>query len=71
MKVLTPTQAQFNALNGYQKGLSKLLFAKDGNNNWIVGKEVLNDVNFLQIKPQLLELSEIDFIKPEITQENL
>jgi hypothetical protein len=67
MKVLTPTQAQFNALNGYQKGSSELLFVKDKFDNWIVGKEVLSDVNFLEIKPQLLELSEIDF-EPKETE---
>jgi phage terminase large subunit len=32
MKVLTPTQAQFNALNGYQKGLSNKQIADIINN---------------------------------------
>ena len=65
MKVLKATQAQYEALNGYANKASKLLFIQDKFNNWIVGKEVLNDVNFLEIKPQLLELSEIDFVPKE------
>lgn len=62
MIVLKATQAQHEALNGYVFGVNVLNFAKDGNNNWIVGKEVLSDANFADIKPQLLELEEIDFI---------
>jgi len=65
MKVLKANESQYNLLNGYKNGNNILLFEKDNNENWIVGKEVLNDVNFLEIKPQLLELTEIDFIPKE------
>jgi len=65
MKVLTPTQAQYDSLNGYTKGANTLKFVKDGNNNWIVGKEVVHNGNFLEIRAQLLELAEIDFIPKE------
>jgi hypothetical protein len=65
MEVLKATQAQYEALNGYTNKASQLIFIQDKFNNWIVGKEVLNDVNFLEIKPQLLELSEIDFVPKE------
>jgi hypothetical protein len=65
MKVLKANESQYNLLNGYKNGNNILLFEKDNNENWIVGKEVLNDVNFLEIKPQLLELSEIDFVPKE------
>jgi hypothetical protein len=67
MKVLKANESQYNLLNGYKNGNNILLFEKDKFNNWIVGKEVLNDVNFLEIKPQLLELSEIDF-QPKETE---
>jgi len=53
MKVLTPTNQEYISLNGYKKERSELLFVKDGNNNWIVGLEVLNDINFLEIYDQL------------------
>jgi hypothetical protein len=65
IKVLKATQSQYEALNGYTNKASQLLFIQDKFNNWIVGKEVLNDVNFSEIKPQLLELSEIDFVPKE------
>jgi hypothetical protein len=66
MKVLKATKTQYNSLNGYEKGLSKLEFAKDVNDNWIVGLEVLEDENFAEIKEQLSKLTQIEFIEPII-----
>jgi hypothetical protein len=66
MKVLKATKTQYNSLNGYENGLSKLEFAKDINDNWIVGIEVLNDKNFEAIHPQLNELTQIEYIEPKI-----
>ena len=66
MKVLKATKTQYNSLNGFQNGLSKLEFAKDGNDNWIVGLEVLNDNNFAEIRTQLKELTQIEYIEPKI-----
>ena len=66
MLVLKANTAQYNALNGYENELSKLQFAKDGNDNWIVGLEVLNDNNFAEIRTQLNELTQIEFIEPII-----
>ncbi len=64
MKVLKATKTQYNSLNGYENGLSKLEFAKDINDNWIVGLEVLEDENFAEIRTQLNELTQIEFIEP-------
>jgi hypothetical protein len=66
MKVLKATKTQYNSLNGYENGLSKLEFAKDINDNWIVGLEVLDDENFAEIKEQLSKLTQIEFIEPII-----
>jgi len=66
MKVLKATKTQYNSLNGYENGLSRLEFAKDINDNWIVGLEVLEDENFIEIKEQLLKLTVIEFIEPII-----
>jgi hypothetical protein len=66
MKVLKATKTQYNSLNGYENGLSKLEFAKDVNDNWIVGLEVLEDNNFAEIKEQLSKLTQIEFIEPII-----
>ena len=67
MKVLKATKTQYNSLNGYENGLSRLEFAKDGNDNWIVGLEVLSDNNFAEIKEQLLKLTQIEYVENEQT----
>ena len=62
MIVLKATQAQFDALDGYRNGDNLLKFAKDGNNNWIVGTAVLDDPAFAAIHDQLNELERIEYV---------
>lgn len=64
MKVLRATQAQYDALDGYSVGQNLLKFAKDGNDNWIVGTNVLQDPAFSAIHAQLKELEIIDYVPP-------
>ena len=59
--VLTPTEEQYNALNGYKHNNSELLFVKDGSGKWIVGLEVLNDPNFAEIHNDLEQLERIEY----------
>jgi hypothetical protein len=59
--VLTPTEEQYNALNGYKHNSSELLFVKDGSDKWIVGLEVLNDPNFAEIRNDLEQLERIEY----------
>ena len=66
MKVLKANKTQYNQLNGYEIGVSKLEFVKDGADNWIVGLDVIHNGNFLDIREQLLELEEIEYIEPLI-----
>lgn len=66
MLVLKANQTQYDQLNGYEIGVSKLEFVKDGNNNWIVGLDVIHNGNFLGIRNELLELEEIEYIQPII-----
>jgi len=66
MKVLKATKTQYNSLNGYENGLSRLEFAKDVNDNWIVGLEVLSDNNFAEIQEQLSKLTQIEYVEPII-----
>lgn len=66
MVVLKATLAQYSELNGFENGLSILQFAKDGNDNWIVGIEVLTDPDFEAIRPQLNQLTQIEYIEPKI-----
>jgi hypothetical protein len=69
MIVLKATKTQYNSLNGFQNGISKLEFAKDINDNWVVGLEVLEDKNFAEIKEQLSKLTQIEFIEPILKNE--
>ena len=59
--VLTPTEEQYNALNGYRHKSSELLFVKDGSDRWIVGLQVLNDPNFSEIHNDLEQLERIEY----------
>ena len=61
MIVLHPNTEQYNALNGYTKKSSKLEFVKDGSDRWIVGLEVLDDYNFVEIHDQLDALERIEY----------
>jgi len=62
MIVLKATQTQFDALDGYKNGDNLLKFAKDGNDNWIVGLQVLDDSAFEPIHDQLNELERIEYV---------
>ena len=61
MIVLHPNAQQYNALNGYKYKSSELLFVKDGSDRWIVGLQVLDDINFAEIHSQLDELERIEY----------
>lgn len=62
MIVLKATQAQFDALDGYRNGDNLLKFAKDGDDNWIIGLSVLNDPAFAEIHDALNELERIEYV---------
>jgi hypothetical protein len=64
MLVLKANQTQYSKLNGYEIGVSKLEFVKDGEDNWIVGLEVIDNGNFLAIRNDLLKLQQIEYIQP-------
>ena len=64
MIVLHPTDEQYTALNGYQYESSELLFVKDGSDRWIVGLQVLDDLNFAEIHDQLEQLQRIEYTPP-------
>ena len=66
MIVLKATLAQKQKLEGFYKNEAQLQFIEDGNKNWVVNLEVLNDNNFAEIKEQLSKLTQIEFIEPKI-----
>ena len=62
MIVLKATQTQYDALDGYQNGNNLLKFAKDGNDNWIVGTAGLTNSAFAEIHNQLSNLEQLDSV---------
>lgn len=62
MIVLKANGKQFNSLEGFRNGDNLLKFAKDANNNWIVGLEVLEDSAFVKIHDELNELERIEYV---------
>ena len=68
MIVLKATQAQYDALEGYQNGNNLLKFAKDGNDNWIVGIAVLTNSAFSEIHTQLNNLEQIEYVPVPIEE---
>jgi hypothetical protein len=70
MIVLKATKKQYNKLNGFQFENSVLRFEQNENNDYIVSYAVLEDDNFLEIRQQLLELKQIEFIEPIIKEIN-
>ena len=67
MEVLKVNTAQYEALNGFTNGNSHISFIQDANDNCIIGKEVLTDDEFLEIRNQLEELEVITY-NPKITE---
>jgi hypothetical protein len=61
MDVLKANQEQFSNLEGFSNGNSYIKFTQDANDNYIIGKEVLTDNLFLEIRNQLEELEVINY----------
>ena len=61
MIVLHPNNKQYKDLNGYKYKSSELVFVKDGSDRYIVGLQVLDDVNFAAIHDQLNQLERIEY----------
>ena len=65
MKVLKATTKQAAELSGSYANGAELRFVKDGNDNNIVGLEVLTDEAFIAIRTQLEALPQIEYVKPK------
>ena len=68
MKVLKATQEQADKLNGEYLNGSIISFEIDANNNFVVSENILNDDDFIEIRPTLLTLPLIEY-KPIETNE--
>jgi hypothetical protein len=65
MEVLTANTAQYENLEGFSNGNSHIKFIKDADDNNIIGKEVLNDYKFFEIRDSLKELQVISYNSKE------
>lgn len=68
MIVLHANNEQYKNLNGYRNDCYAIEFVKDGLDRWIINLEVLKDPNFIEIKEQLNELEQIEYV-PVVEEE--
>ena len=61
MEVLKASLEQFSNLEGFSNGNSYIKFTQDADDNYIIGKEVLTDDKFLEIRNQLEQLEVIPY----------
>ena len=61
MKVLKANTQQYEDLQGFANGNHIIDFSSDADDNYIIGKEVLTDDKFLEIRNQLKQLEVIPY----------
>lgn len=64
MTVLSATQEQFDNLNGYANGIHILRFSTDGSGGHVLGLNVLTDIAFIGVLPQLQQLTPVEYTPP-------
>ena len=65
MEVLVANTQQYRALQGFANGNHIIDFSLDADDNYIIGKEVLTDDKFLEIRNQLKQLEIIPYNQKE------
>jgi len=61
MKVLKANTQQYEVLQGFANHNHIINFSLDADDNYIIGKQVLTDDKFLEIRNQLKELEVINY----------
>jgi len=61
MEVLKANTQQYESLQGFANGNHIINFSQDADDNYIIGKEVLTDDKFLEIREQLNQLEVIPY----------
>jgi hypothetical protein len=61
MEVLVANTQQYRVLQGFANGSHILDFSLDADDNYIIGKEVLTDDKFLEIRNELEQLEVIPY----------
>jgi len=67
MEVLKANTQQYESLQGFANGNHIINFSSDADDNYIIGKQVLTDDKFLEIRNQLEQLEVITY-KPKGTE---
>ena len=67
MEVLKANSEQYEALKNFSNGNNYIYFIEDADGNNTVGKEVLTDDKFVEIRNQLEELEVITY-NPKFTE---
>ena len=65
MEVLKANTQQYKVLQGFANGNHIIDFSSDADDNHIIGKEVLTDDKFLEIRNQLEQLEVIIYKRKE------
>jgi len=60
MEVLKANTQQYEVLQGFANGNHIIDFSLDADDNYIIGKEVLTDYKFIEIRNQLEELEVVN-----------
>jgi hypothetical protein len=61
MEVIKANIQQYEALQGFSNGNHVIDFSLDADDNYIIGKQVLTDDNFIEIRESLKELKVINY----------
>jgi len=61
MDVLKASLEEFSNLEGFSNGNSYIKFTQDADDNYIIGREVLTDDKFLEIREELEQLEVINY----------
>lgn len=59
--VLRATEQQKNSLEQFRNGNWAIKFIQDANGNWIIGKSIIHNPKYADIKVQLEQLEEIPY----------
>ena len=65
MEVLKANTQQYESLQGFANGNHIINFSQDADDNYIIGKEVLTDDKFLEIREELEQLEVIIYKRKE------
>lgn len=61
MTVLKATEQQKAILESFTNGQWVIRFVEDADGNWIIGKSILENSKYAQVRNELLALEEIDY----------